>query len=50
MHDYKCNKKYFGFKTSEEYVEHCKWRESIASTESAKRYWRELAERGSWLY
>jgi len=43
----KCQQKYFGFKTSEEYINHCRKRESEAKSQHARDFWRMCAEQGS---
>lgn len=47
MTQYKCQMKYFGYKSSEEYREHCAFRERNATSQSARDYWRGLKEKGS---
>jgi hypothetical protein len=49
MLDYKCNKKYFGFKTSEEYRNHCQKRANNAHSNNARLFWQDLANKGSWI-
>jgi hypothetical protein len=49
MAKYKCQEKYFGYKTSEEYREHCQYRANNASTNGARLFWQHLADKGEWL-
>ena len=49
MAKYKCREKYFGFKISEEYKNHCANRERNAKSGSSKDFWRMCKEKGSWL-
>ena len=47
MAKYKCQEKYFGFKTSEQYREHCAARERVAKSPGARDFWRHCKEKGS---